>query len=171
MINQVVDMKKLQYSFSCFSIVVILALAGCGADQQAQTSQPVETEAPQAIVATTGEALPAATVSQPLVATSTTSTGASDGALAVNPPIIDGTVEVFLNPGAFTPAQIWIPAGTTVEWQTEDHLSTHAVDGEDFALWGHVVYWQPFRMQFNTPGTYRYLDDADPNVRGTIVVY
>jgi plastocyanin len=170
MINQVVDMKKLQYSFSCFSIVVILALAGCGADQQAQTSQPVVPAASQTIVSTTEEALPTPTAPQPS-STPTTATETSDSALVVNPPIMDGTVVVFLSPGAFTPARIWIPSGTTVEWQTEDHLSTHAVDGEDFAVWGHVVYWQPFRMQFNTPGTYRYLDDADPTVRGTIVVY
>jgi plastocyanin len=164
-------MKKLQCSLSGFSVIVMLALAGCGVAEQAQTSQPVVPATSQAIVSTTEEALPTPTASQLSSTSTTTATAASDPAPIVNPPIIDGTVVVLLSPGAFTPAQIWIPAGTTVEWQTEDHLSTHAVDGEDFALWGHVVYWQPFRMQFNTPGTYRYLDDADPNVRGTIVVY
>jgi plastocyanin len=164
-------MKKLRYSLSCFSIVIILALAGCGTDQQAQVSQPMWPAASEAIISTAQEGLPPATSSQPPVTPAITATGASDTALIVNPPIIDGTVVINLSIGAFDPSMIWIPVGTTVEWRTEDHLSTHAVDGEDYARWGFVVYWEPLRIQFNTPGTYHYCDDADPTVKGTIVVF
>ncbi len=157
-------------------IALLLAvLAGCTKAETGITS-PIASITPSNLPAspiTTSESITTAFTTPPVPTSSPVPTLTLSQAPipVVNPPIIDGTVVIELSIGAFTPALVWIPAGTYVEWRTEDHLSVHAVAGEDFVRWGAVVYWQPFRMQFNTPGTYHYLDDADPTVRGTIVVF
>lgn len=155
------------------SAALVALVAGCDspllltAPTVAEPSPVQQSPASQAVSPQTS----VVPVAPSVVSPTPVSTAPSQAVPDVNPPIVNGTIVVTISIGFFTPSVIWIPAGTTVEWQTEDHLSTHAIDGEDYARWGFVVYWQPLRVQFNTPGTYRYCDDADPSVKGTIIVF
>lgn len=71
----------------------------------------------------------------------------------------------------FTPAQITIPAGTTVTWTNQETNIPHTVTS-DQGLWDSGVLQprQSFSHMFSTPGTYSYHCSIHPFMHGTIVV-
>jgi plastocyanin len=172
----VINMKKITLILAILVLALMAAMSGCKPAVKVGASMPtgIAPQTSASLTQTTKPGEPILTKS-PAVSTSVTSqpteTTAQTAYIPINPPIIDGVVTIKLADAAFTPSIVWIPAGTTVEWWTEDHLSVHAVDSEDGIKWGHIVYWQPLRITFSTPGTYRYYDDAETIVKGTIVVF
>lgn len=71
---------------------------------------------------------------------------------------------------AFTPAQIEVAAGTTVEWKNEDAMA-HTVTAADGSFdSGPVEPGATWRRKFDTPGTYPFACTPHPFMKGTVVV-
>lgn len=71
---------------------------------------------------------------------------------------------------AFTPGQIEVVAGTTVEWKNEDAMA-HTVTATDRSFdSGPVEPGATWRRRFDTPGTYPFACTPHPFMKGTVVV-
>ncbi|GEM_PF-6233737 len=90
---------------------------------------------------------------------------------AVYPIIVGGVTTVILADGHFAPPIIMVPVGTTVEWQVTDHLSDHAIYGDDGQFWGGVIAWIPLDKTFTVPGTFSYHDVESMGGNGTVIVF
>jgi len=71
---------------------------------------------------------------------------------------------------AFSPAQITVAAGSTVNWTNQDSTAhTVTADNGQFSS-GNLSSGDSFQFTFKTPGTYAYHCGIHPNMQGTIVV-
>jgi len=70
----------------------------------------------------------------------------------------------------FAPAELTVPAGSTVTWTNKDD-EPHTVVG-DGGLFrsGALDTGESFSFRFAQPGTYRYACSIHPRMTGTIVV-
>ncbi len=71
----------------------------------------------------------------------------------------------------FSPSQVTIAAGTTVQWRNEDAV-VHSVTGDDMAFSDSPLIDQGevYSQAFDRPGTYAYRCGPHPNMIGTIEV-
>ena len=171
-------MKKQLSVILILAAVVVSVSAGCGAAVTTATaSQPLPTAAvnTQSTPATT---LPAPATTTPVAINSVPVTTAvfslpplvpTDPAIYAT--IVGGVTTVILADGHFAPPIIKVPVGTTVEWQATDHLSDHAIYGDDGKFWGGVIAWIPLDKTFTTPGTFSYHDVESMGGNGTVIVY
>ncbi|HVC39128.1 MAG TPA: plastocyanin/azurin family copper-binding protein [Candidatus Dormibacteraeota bacterium] len=74
--------------------------------------------------------------------------------------------------GAFAPAQLTVPVGSTVEWVWTDQYDQHNVWWIDQALLNSPTKGSGYRwaVQFLTPGTYDYYCTLHPGMQGTVIV-
>lgn len=79
----------------------------------------------------------------------------------------DRSVAVGQGGDRFTPARVEIVAGDTVVWT--NHGGWHNVHGDGFSNAVSDTSWT-FRHTFSSPGTFDYVCDVHPNMRGTVVV-
>jgi plastocyanin len=78
-------------------------------------------------------------------------------------------VQVTINDLAFSPAEITVKAGDTVEWVNNDfidHTAT-ATSGEWDVM---IVAGQSARQEMTKPGTIKYFCRAHPDMTGTITI-
>jgi plastocyanin len=78
-------------------------------------------------------------------------------------------VQVKINDLAFSPAEITVKAGDTVEWVNNDfvdHTAT-ATSGEWDVM---IVAGQSARQEMTKPGTIKYFCRAHPDMTGTITI-
>ncbi|MGI8587934.1 MAG: PQQ-dependent sugar dehydrogenase [Chloroflexia bacterium] len=82
-----------------------------------------------------------------------------------------GRVNVTIQDFAFAPADITIPAGTTVRWDNTD-LDYHTVTSDTPGLFdsGRIYQNGAYQRTFLTPGTYGYHCTPHPYMQGTITV-
>ena len=69
----------------------------------------------------------------------------------------------------FSPTQVIITAGNSVNWLNNDTVS-HTTTGENNAWNGSLGPGQSFSRQFTTAGTYSYSCLIHPNMTGRVVV-
>ncbi len=70
----------------------------------------------------------------------------------------------------FAPAELAVPAGSTVTWTNrDDEPHTVVSDGGLFRS-GALDTGESFSFRFDKPGTYRYACSIHPRMVGTIVV-
>ena len=80
------------------------------------------------------------------------------------------TTDATIKNMAFSPAQITVPAGSTVRWTNQDSIPhTVTADNGKFNS-GNLSSGNSFEFTFTTPGTYSYHCSIHPNMKGTIVV-
>ncbi|MBW3619676.1 MAG: hypothetical protein KY461_05480 [Actinobacteria bacterium] len=79
----------------------------------------------------------------------------------------DRSVAVGQGGDRFTPATVEIVAGDTVVWT--NHGGYHNVHGDGFSNAVSDAAWT-FRHTFTSSGTFGYVCDVHPNMRGTVVV-
>jgi plastocyanin len=71
---------------------------------------------------------------------------------------------------AFQPAEVTVPAGTTVDWANEDPFA-HTVTARDGAFdSGTLDGGETFSRRFETPGAYEYFCVIHPSMTGTVTV-
>ncbi len=82
-----------------------------------------------------------------------------------------GAAEIYIAAGAFVPATLTVPSGTTVTWRNDDAV-THTVMGEQLTFddSGILDRGQSFSQVLTEPGTYRYRCGPHPSMQGTVVV-
>ncbi|HET7275566.1 MAG TPA: plastocyanin/azurin family copper-binding protein [Longimicrobiaceae bacterium] len=80
------------------------------------------------------------------------------------------TARVDIRQIAFTPAEVRIKVGDTVEWVNSDPIE-HTVTG-DSGNWGSALLkeGERFRHRFTRPGTYRYHCTPHPVMTGVVIV-
>jgi plastocyanin len=98
--------------------------------------------------------------------------GGSTGSGAGTTPV--ATNKVDLPPSyKFVPADVTVPAGTTVTWTNDDNF-THTVQFTDGGLPGepmHMERGQTVSFTFPSPGTFHYRCSLHPqNMKGSVVV-
>lgn len=69
---------------------------------------------------------------------------------------------------AFSPAELEIGAGETVEWTNADTVA-HTVSGDGWDS-GQLSQGQTFSRVFDTAGTYAYSCSLHPAMKGTVTV-
>jgi plastocyanin len=69
---------------------------------------------------------------------------------------------------AFSPAQLTVDAGATVQWTWADAPPPHDVAGDSFR--SHVQDTGTSTHRFDDPGTYEHVCTLHPNITGTIEV-
>ena len=172
--------------------LIVSVSSGCGLAVSTVTSSPTAAMTTAAIVVSTpADTLPATALTVPTSPTTSvplTTVPAATSSVPVTtavfslpplvPPdpaiyatIVGGVTTVILADGHFAPPIIKVPVGTTVEWQATDHLSDHAIYGEDGQFWGGVIAWIPLDKTFTTPGTFSYHDVESMGGNGTVIVY
>ncbi len=82
---------------------------------------------------------------------------------------------IAIETAGFSPAQITVPAGTTVRWVNNDtvnaHTTTSTVQGGQDSWDSHgLAANQAFSQTFMTPGTYPYHCTIHPGMNGTVIV-
>lgn len=100
--------------------------------------------------------------------TTQNSTTTVDGPTVPTSPI---ETRVVIDNFAFTPRDLVVQPGTTVEWQNRAEGTSHtstAVDG----MWdsGNVSAGGSFSFTFTEPGTFDYVCAIHPSMEGTITV-
>jgi plastocyanin len=72
---------------------------------------------------------------------------------------------------AYSPAQLEVPAGTTVTW-TNDDEAPHTVtfDGDAIADSDQLEPGADFSATFDKAGTYTYICAIHPDMKGTVTV-
>jgi plastocyanin len=89
---------------------------------------------------------------------------------AIASPAAAATHQVQIADSAFGTATLTIRAGDTVTWNNADDRP-HTVTSEDGAFdSGNLDEGASFSFTFSEPGTYAYLCEYHPDMRGTIVV-
>jgi plastocyanin len=89
-------------------------------------------------------------------------------ATSIAPAVAKGSVSVSMQDFVFSPASVTIPVGGSVTWTNageEDHTAT----GSGFAT-GTVGPGGSASQTFSTAGTFSYVCDFHPNMKGTVVV-
>ena len=97
---------------------------------------------------------------------------AASGAPAASVPAAPGqTVQVRIVNFAFDPAELTIPAGTTVVWTNEDQ-APHTVTSADgsFRSDDNLATGDVYRFTFTTPGTFAYICAIHGSMKATVVV-
>ena len=104
-----------------------------------------------------------------LVAVALLITG-SAGYLAQAQPAQTSGTEVKIDNFSFGPAQLTVPAGTTVTWTNRDD-TPHTVVSDDKLLKSRALDTdEKFSYTFAKPGTYPYFCSLHPKMTGKIVV-
>jgi amicyanin len=80
------------------------------------------------------------------------------------------TAAVKIDNFSFGPAELTVPAGTTVTWTDRDDIP-HTVVSTDKAFKSKVLDTdESFSFTFSKPGTYEYFCSIHPKMTGKIVV-
>jgi plastocyanin len=98
---------------------------------------------------------------------------ACGGSGASSPPTTLGPDDVKVANFEFTPSTLTVKAGTTVTWHFEQLSSPHNVvslSSPQVFNSGTPKGRGTYSFTFTTPGTYPYLCQVHPTMRGTIVV-
>jgi plastocyanin len=82
-----------------------------------------------------------------------------------------GGYDVAMQGIAYQPAELTVPAGTTVTWKNLDSV-THDVTSTDgnFTSSGNLNNGDTYQVTFDQPGTYSYHCVHHPGMNGTITV-
>jgi plastocyanin len=79
-------------------------------------------------------------------------------------------VEITIDNFTFTPAEITIPPGTTVNWVNHDDIP-HTVVESDRALKSKTLDTDDsFSMTFKSPGSFVYFCSLHPHMTGKVIV-
>jgi plastocyanin len=157
----------------------LLALAACGDSAATPATQSVPaTQAVAAAAPTPTSGSPAATVA-PVATAAATATIEVAPTATVNmaaPPAMAGvTVEAKLQLFAFSPSQIEVGVGTTVQWTNEDDIE-HSVtsgappEGDGVIDSGFFTKGQAYSYTFTEPGTYEYFCRRHNSMTGSVIV-
>jgi plastocyanin len=85
------------------------------------------------------------------------------------PPV--SKAEVKIDNFAFTPVELTVPAGTTVEWVNRDDIPHVVVSDDKKTFKSRALDTdEKFSYTFTTPGTYSYFCSVHPKMTGKIVV-
>jgi plastocyanin len=76
--------------------------------------------------------------------------------------------EVAIKDFKFQPAEITIRAGESITWMNGDS-AVHDVKFQDFAS-PDLKKGEQFTKTFDKPGTYAYICEIHPTMRGTVIV-
>lgn len=142
-------MSPLQARTGVLALVLVPLLAGCAG------GTPQE-QAPSTTVAGTSTA----------ESTSTTAPATTASATDTDP---DEQPAVTIENFAFSPAELTVPAGTTVVWTNNDS-GQHTVVGDDDLSSPRLGQADTYEHTFTTAGTYAYACGIHPSMRGTVVV-
>jgi len=78
--------------------------------------------------------------------------------------------EVTIDNFSFAPANLTVPAGTTVTWTNRDDVP-HTVASEDGTFRSHALDTdEKFSYTFTKPGTYSYFCSVHPRMTAKVVV-
>jgi len=78
--------------------------------------------------------------------------------------------EVTIDNFSFAPANLTVPAGTTVTWTNRDDVP-HTVASEDGTFRSHALDTdEKFSCTFTKPGTYSYFCSVHPRMTAKVVV-
>lgn len=119
-------------------------------------------------VAAVGAGMPAAAANHDKHTAPTTS-GTPD-ASPVASPAAGSTAEVTIDNIAFSPAEIAIPAGTTVRWTNREKVQ-HTVRSKDELFdSGILERGDTFEYRFDDEGVYDYICALHPSMKGRVAV-
>jgi plastocyanin len=80
------------------------------------------------------------------------------------------TMEVKIDNFTFGPAELAVPAGTTITWTNRDDIP-HTVVSSDKVFKSKVLDTdEKFSSTFRTPGTFAYFCSIHPKMTGRVVV-
>lgn len=85
------------------------------------------------------------------------------------PPV--SKVEVKIDNFAFTPVELTVAAGTTVEWVNRDDIPHVVVSDDKKTFKSRALDTdEKFSYTFTTPGTYSYFCSVHPKMTGKVIV-
>ena len=142
----------MKHTYAILAMLVIALLVGCASTTAPAASTPIPSQA-----------APQPPAQQPAAQTAP-QTGVQAPPAAANGISTVVLIENF----NFNPAEVTIPAGTTVVWTNQDTVD-HSIIGDGFSSQA-FGRGQSFESTFSTPGTYSYHCGIHPNMQGTIIV-
>ncbi len=82
------------------------------------------------------------------------------------------TVEIVIRDYKFTPAQLTVKAGTTVQWSNAEKRTTHSVlfTGPGGFETDRMFPGESWQRRFDTPGSFPYSCGPHPEMKGQIDV-
>jgi amicyanin len=81
------------------------------------------------------------------------------------------TNEVEIEDFAFQPSTITVKKGTTVKWTNKDTAQHNVVSDQESGPNGPLLSkGQAYSFTFNKAGTYHYICELHPNMKGTVIV-
>jgi amicyanin len=80
------------------------------------------------------------------------------------------TAEVRIDNFSFGPAELKVPAGTTVTWTNHDDIPHNVVSTEGAFKSKVLDTDEKFSFTFNKPGTYPYFCSIHPKMTGKVLV-
>jgi len=96
--------------------------------------------------------------------------GAALGAAGLAPVMAGADATVKIDNFTFEPAQLTVPAGTTVTWTNEDDIP-HTVVATGHAFRSKALDTDDkFSFTFTTPGSYEYFCSLHPHMKAVIKV-
>lgn len=145
---------------SAVALIAVLAVAACGTSTGSSPA-PTAPAAPPA--ATAGTSTPAGRDYGSSASAAPAATPAA--------PAADASVAVTIANFAFAPADLTIPAGTTVTWTNTDG-APHSVVSSDggFANSNALGKGRTYSITFSTAGTFPYVCGIHSSMRATVTV-
>jgi plastocyanin len=80
------------------------------------------------------------------------------------------TVEVTVRGNRFDPAELTVPAGTTVRWVNREARTSHSVIWQGGAESERFFPGEHYERRFERPGRYPYGCGPHPEMKGVVVV-
>jgi plastocyanin len=115
-----------------------------------------------------GGATTAPRASTPVATSAASAPAATSGAQACTTDATEGEV-VAIADFKYDPAELSVPAGTTVSWMNEDG-APHTVTFDDGPDCGRLSQGDSTALTFDTPGEYSYFCALHPNMRASVTV-
>jgi|FLYL01.1.fsa_nt_gi amicyanin len=93
------------------------------------------------------------------------------GSDPLDEPAVTGVTEVDIENFAFEPANLRVPAGTTVSWTNRDGVA-HTVTSEDGGPLDSELFGEgeTYSHTFSQPGSYEYYCKPHPYMKGLVTV-
>lgn len=96
--------------------------------------------------------------------------GLRAGAVMASAPSKPDTAEVTIDNFSFGPAELKVPAGTTVRWTNHDDIPHTVVSTEKVFKSRVLDTDEKYSFTFSTPGAYPYFCSVHPKMTGKVVV-
>jgi plastocyanin len=129
-----------------------------------------ETRCASSMVATPAATMAPGHSATPAAEATPAATAAPEASPVQNDKSQTGAIAVDIKNFAFIPAEIRVPVGTVVTWTNSDVVAHTATEPGGAFNSGNLNPGQSFSFTFDTAGTYAYICNYHPFMKGTVIV-